>query len=73
MKSLLIVLICFFFFGCSQGGNSGQLKQEVLDKAGQCGDDIRREYENRIQEQEQILNSDQLLQSLQKMKELIRC
>ena len=73
MKNLLIVLIYFFFFGCSGGNNGGQLKQEVLEKAGECGDDIRREYEDRIKEQEQILNSDQLLQSLKKMKELIRC
>ena len=72
MKFLLIIFTCFLFFGCN-GDNGSQLKQEVLDKAGECGEDVRKEYDSKIQEQEKLLNSDQLQQSLQKMKELIKC
>ena len=73
--STLVVISLFFLTGCpEQEKTTAQLKTEVLNKAGECSTELKRDYENKIEQQEKILNNDKKLKkSLKNMLSLIKC
>lgn len=77
-----VIFVVFLFLGCSplpessgNGANEDQLKQEVLDQAGKCGEDTRQVYERtiRILQEDSELNSNERKNTLKKMKNRIKC
>lgn len=76
MKVIIVFFLFFLFCGCRSSDpntskSTEQLKQDVLGAA--CTDEMRREFEEEIENQSKVLNEEQFRNSLVNMKANMKC